>query len=57
MKSMLVDISRSFQSKPGKSKADLTLHDPQDAHSTKEWIAFTHVNVGLVFIAKVNDRA
>lgn len=50
MKSMLVDVSRSvkFKSKPGKSKAELTLHDPQDAHSTREWITFTDVNVGLV---------
>jgi hypothetical protein len=50
MKNMLVVMSRTvkFKSKPGSSKAELTLRSPQDAHSTTEWITFTDVNVGLV---------
>ena len=54
MKRMLVDMSRSvkFKSKPGNSRAELTLHDPQDAHSTRAWITFTDVNVGLVLQQK-----
>jgi hypothetical protein len=54
MKNMLVDMSRSvrFKSKPGSSKAELTLRKPQDTHSTKEWVTFTDVNVGLVLQQK-----
>jgi hypothetical protein len=54
MKNMLVDMSRSvrFKSKPGNSKAELTLRNPQDTHSTKEWVTFTDVNVGLVLPKK-----
>lgn len=50
MKNMLVVMSKSvkFKSKRGKSRAELTLRDPQDTHSTREWITFTDVNVGLV---------
>jgi hypothetical protein len=50
MKNMLVVMSKSvkFKSKPGNSKAELTLRNPQDSHSTQEWVTFTDVNVGLV---------
>jgi hypothetical protein len=54
MKSMLVDPSKSvkFKSKAGDSRAELTLHDPQQTHSTKQWVSFTAVNVGLVLPQK-----
>lgn len=54
MKSMLVDLSRSvkFKSKPGDSRAELTLHNAQSTQSTKQWISFTDVNVGLVLPQK-----
>ena len=54
MKNMLVVMSKSvkFKSKPGKSRAELTLRNPQDSHSTTEWITFTDVNVGLVVSQK-----
>jgi hypothetical protein len=54
MKSMLVDKSRSvrFKSKPGDSRAELSFHNPQETRSTKKWISFTAVNVGLVLQQK-----
>lgn len=54
MKNMLVVMSKSvkFKSKPGKSRAELTLRNPQDSHSTTEWVTFTDVNVGLVVSQK-----
>lgn len=55
MRGMLVDMSRSvkFKSKLGESKAELTLHDPQATmRTTREWITFTDVNVGLVVPSK-----
>lgn len=54
MKNMLVVMSKSvkFKSKPGKSKAELTLRDQEDNHSTTEWVTFTDVNVGLVVSQK-----
>lgn len=50
MKNMLVDLNSlvKFKSKPGDSKAELTLHNPQDTESLKRWVSFTRVNVGLV---------
>jgi hypothetical protein len=50
MRSMQVERSSSvrFKSKPGASRAELTLQDPLAARSTKQWITFTEVNVGLV---------
>ena len=51
MKNMMVDLSRSvkFKSKPGDSKAKLTLYSPQQAsRSVTEWVKFTDVSVGLV---------
>lgn len=50
MRNMLVDLNSlvKFKSKPGNSKAELTLHNPQDTESLKEWVSFTRINVGLV---------
>ena len=51
MRGMLVDTNRvvKFKStKVGESSAELTLQDPNAARSTKQWITFTDVNVGLV---------
>ena len=56
MKNMLVDLSRSvkFKSKPGDSKARLTLYSPQgqSGRSVTEWVEFTDVSVGLVLPQK-----
>jgi len=54
MKSMLVDMSRSvkFKSKPGDSRAELTLQNSQRTQSMKQWISFSDVNVGLVLPKK-----
>jgi len=54
MKGMLVDLTRSvkFKSKPGDARAELTLHDSQRNQSTKQWISFSDVNVGLVLPQK-----
>jgi hypothetical protein len=50
MRSMQVDKSRSvkFKSRPGRSRVELTLQDPLAARSTRQWITFTEVVVGLV---------
>ncbi len=52
MKNMLVDATSNstvkFKSRPGESRVELTLRDPDDTQSLKEWVKFTKVNVGLV---------
>lgn len=54
MKHMLVDMSRTvkFKSKPGDSKAKITLYSPQQTRSVTEWVKFTDVTVGLVLPEK-----
>jgi hypothetical protein len=51
MHGMLVDINSvvKFKStKAGNPTAELTLQDPNAARSSRQWITFTQVNVGLV---------
>jgi hypothetical protein len=45
-------MSKSVKFKLGKSKAELTLRNSQETHSTTEWVTFTDVNVGLVVSQK-----
>ncbi|HEX7289268.1 MAG TPA: hypothetical protein VF532_23995 [Candidatus Angelobacter sp.] len=52
IKTMRVDSDRNsmvqFKSQPGESRVELTLNDPDQTQSLKEWIKFTKVKVGLV---------
>ncbi|HSM86686.1 MAG TPA: hypothetical protein VLT16_11065 [Candidatus Limnocylindrales bacterium] len=50
MRHMLVDVNSQvkFKSRPGDSRAELTLHDPRQTRSLKTWITFSQVKVGLV---------
>ncbi len=50
LRHMLVktDSLVKFKSKHGESKAELTMSDPQAGGSSKEWVSFNSVGVGLV---------
>jgi hypothetical protein len=52
IKTMRVDSDRNsmvqFKSQPGESRVELTLNDPDQTQSLKEWVKFTKVKVGLV---------
>ncbi|HYX52530.1 MAG TPA: hypothetical protein VE783_03710 [Candidatus Limnocylindrales bacterium] len=42
------DALVKFKSKKGESKAELTMSDPQAGGSSREWVSFNSIEVGLV---------
>jgi hypothetical protein len=54
LRQMLVDVNSpvKFRSASGNARAQLTLHNPGQTQSQKEWVKFTKVNVALVLPAE-----
>jgi len=50
LRNMLISTNSlvNFKSKPGDSRAEITMQDPQAGGSSKEWVHFTSVAVALV---------